>query len=134
MIVTYKPENAEPTKYKFRPNTIKASEAEMIEKRAGCSFEEWTQKVISGSATARRVLLWHCMRRDHPALRWEDTPDFAWSEVLIERELDELERFVAVIRETKALTEEEREAVLEEVEKEMAQRRAEGDSVPTSAS
>lgn len=133
MLVTYSPEGAEPQSFKFRPREIRASEAEMIERRAGKSFEQWAQDVVNGSATARRVLLWHLLRRQHPALKWEDTPDFAWSEILVEREYKELVDLRAAIANAKILEDSEREAALDEIDEEIAAREAAGDS-PTSAS
>lgn len=133
MLVTYTAEGAEPEVFKFRPRDIKASEAEMIEKRAGCSFEEWATKVVAGSAQARRVLLWSLLRRSHPALKWEDTPDFAWSELVVERETKELVMIREAIVKAKQLTEEERADALVELDEEISAREAAGDS-PTEAS
>lgn len=123
MLVIYAPENGAREEYPFRPNTIRVSESEMIEKRAGCSFEEWVGRVISGHAGARRVLLWHCIRRTHPALRFEDTPDFAWSELTIERELDELLKIRAAVEANRTLSDEDKAEALDSIDADIEERR-----------
>lgn len=90
MFVTYQPEGQEPTKWDFDPGRVRAAEAEMIEKRYGGNWDAWRNDVRSGSAKARRVLLWHLLRRQHHTLRYEDTPDFLMAEVLVEHSVAEL--------------------------------------------
>jgi hypothetical protein len=45
---------------------------------------------MSGSARARRVLLWHLIRREHPAHQFRDTPDFCDDEFEVVRTLEEI--------------------------------------------
>lgn len=90
MHVTYKPEGQEPQRWEFNPGRVRQSEAEIIEKRFGGNWDVWRNEVRSGSARARKVLLWHLLRREHHALRFEDTPDFFMDELLVEHSVAEL--------------------------------------------
>jgi hypothetical protein len=93
VFVTYRPEDqpAEAVqRWEFDPGRIRSVEAELIEKRYGQKFDVWRNDVRVGSAKARRVLLWHLLRRQHPVLRYEDTPDFLMDEVLVEHSVAEL--------------------------------------------
>jgi len=91
MRVTYAPEGGAEQVWDFDPKRVRASEAEAIERRAGESWDAWLLNVQSGQMRARRVLLWHLLRRDHPTLRYEDTPDFFAGEVVVEHTRAELE-------------------------------------------
>lgn len=93
MWVTYKPEDqpAEAAqRWEFNPDRVRTSEAELIEKRYGANWDTWRNDVRAGSARARRVLLWHLIRRKHNTLRYEDTPDFYMDELLVEHSVAEL--------------------------------------------
>lgn len=90
MIVTYAPEGHEPQSWEFDPGKVRASRAEMIERRAGESWETWLMQVQQGSMRARRVLLWHLMSQTHPTLRYEDAPDFMAGELTIQHTRAEL--------------------------------------------
>lgn len=94
MDVTYKPEGGEAQSWNFQAGEVTMTEAERIEQHAGCVWDEWVNRLQSGSARARRVLLWHLMRRQHPMLRYEDTPDFRVSELSIEYDAVELQRML----------------------------------------
>lgn len=90
MIVTYKPEDDAEQRWEFDPKRVRASKAEMIEKRFGESWDMFLANIQQGSMRARRVLLWHLLTLEHPALRWEDTPDFFAAELLVEYSVAEL--------------------------------------------
>lgn len=91
MFVTYKPEDGtEAQTWEFDPRKVRASRAEMIEKRAGENWETWLMQVQQGSMRARRVLLWHLMSMPHPGMRYEDTPDFYAGELEIQHSAAEL--------------------------------------------
>lgn len=90
MFVTYRPADGDEQKWEFDPDKVRASQAELIEKRAGVSFDTWHNQVRSGGVKARRVLLWHLICRTHHTLRYEDTPDFALGELLVEHSAQEL--------------------------------------------
>ncbi|MDM4722747.1 hypothetical protein QTQ03_25275 [Micromonospora sp. WMMA1363] len=93
MWVTYRPEDQPDEaeqRWEFNSERVRTSEAEIIEKRYGANWDTWRNDVRSGSAKARRVLLWHLLRREHPRLRYEDTPDFLMAELLVEHSVAEL--------------------------------------------
>lgn len=91
MRVTYKPEDGSPPQvWDFNPNRVRVSEQVIVEKQFGGTWLEFKTGVMSGSAHARRVLLWHLTRREHPAHQFRDTPDFFDDELLIERTLAEV--------------------------------------------
>lgn len=132
MHVTYTPEGGTPTRWEFRPDRVRQSEAELVEKRYGNgkTWEQFCAEVQAGSIRARRVLLWHLMRTDpakpHPTLRFEDTPDFYVGEVKVEHDVDEL----LAIRERVAqseIGEGEREQALAMVDADIAAARARGE-------
>jgi len=90
MFVRYAPEGGQEQSWEFDPHQVRAAEAEVIEKRYGKGYEEWVNGVRSGEVKARRVLLWHLLRRQHHTLRFEDTPDFLLSELVCEHSVAEL--------------------------------------------
>lgn len=111
MIVTYTPEDGDPQRWEFDPGRVRQSEAEVVEKRCGTTYDKWRAAIVSGEAKARRVLLWHLLRRQHHTLRYEDTPDFYMDDLKVEHTRGEL----LTLRERvlKAnLPEDERDAVL----------------------
>jgi hypothetical protein len=85
MRVAYTPTDpaaGDPQTWTFDPGRIRASEAETIEKRYGDRWEAFLSDVKGGSIRARRVMLWHLLRTAHPALKYEDTPDFFADELV----------------------------------------------------
>lgn len=92
MFVTYTPEDQsdQAQSWEFDPRKIRASRAEMIEKRAGENWETWLMQVQQGNMRARRVLLWHLLSMPHPGMRYEDTPDFYAGELEIQHTKAEL--------------------------------------------
>lgn len=94
MFVKYRPEDSadgDPQDWVFVAGRVKASKAEMIEKRYGKPWGMFSSAILAGEAHARRVLLWHLLSTAHPAFRWEDTPDFAMDEFTVEHSYAELE-------------------------------------------
>lgn len=90
MFVTFNdPQQEQPQTWTFDAGRVKASLAEMIEKRAGESFEAWVMSVRAGKARARRVLLWHLISLQHP-IKFEDTPDFAFEDLKVEHSAAEV--------------------------------------------
>lgn len=111
MHVTYRPEGDAEQRWEFDPTRVRASKAEMIEKRFGESWDVFLASIQQGSMRARRVLLWHLLTLAHPGLRFEDAPDFFADELLVEytvAELNEIRTRVA----SKMPAGEEREQVL----------------------
>ncbi|WIM97707.1 hypothetical protein ACTOB_001255 [Actinoplanes oblitus] len=90
MFVTYSPEDGDQQRWEFNPDRVRQSKAEMIEKRYGANWDQFRAGVQSGDSRARRVLLWHLMSMEHPAMRIEDVPDFCMGELKVEHSRGEL--------------------------------------------
>lgn len=90
MYVTYRPEDGPEQRWVFDAKRVRASKAEMIEKRFGDTWESFIAAVQSGNMRARRVLLWHLLTLEHHGMRFEDTPDFFADELLVEHSVAEL--------------------------------------------
>jgi hypothetical protein len=85
MRIAYTPKNpadGDAQVWDFDPGRIRASEAEIIEKRYAGRWENFLADVKGGSIRARRVLLWHLLRTAHHTLKFEDTPDFFADELV----------------------------------------------------
>lgn len=92
MYVTYAPEDGSPPReWDFDPGRIRASEAEVLERQFGGNWDEFQLGVQAGNMRARRVMLWHLIRRDHPTLRFDDAPDFFADELKVQFTSKELE-------------------------------------------
>ncbi|WP_433232410.1 hypothetical protein ACQP2H_10550 [Micromonospora sp. CA-248260] len=120
MIVTYTPEGDAAQEWEFSTGRIKASEAEILQKRFGGTWDEFKVGVLKGDVRARRVMLWHCLRRDHHTLRFEDMPDFYDSELELEFTKSELEGIRAQVATAGGLAEEERESTLAALDAQIA--------------
>lgn len=90
MYVTYTPEDGDKREWSFRPGRVRVSEQVLIEKKSGMRWDEWVSNCKMGNASARRVLLWHLLRLEHPHYRFEDVPDFYADELLVELSVPEL--------------------------------------------
>lgn len=134
MLVTYSPEGAEkPSVWEFDPKRVRQSAAELIEKRYGGRYDEFVEAVQRGQAKARRVLLWHLMVRDgHPSLRYEDVPDFYMGDLEVDYSIDDLQSLRGQIAES-SMADDEREAMLERLDLEIATRLGKADSTELTA-
>ncbi len=97
MRVTYSPADGTPQTWDFKPLLVRAAAAEVIEKRSELRYDEWIDATLAGSVKARRVLLWHLHAITYPVYKFEDTPDFAMGELVVDRDLDELIEWRKVI-------------------------------------
>ena len=121
MQVTYKPED-HPDRHQtwdFNPNRVRQSRAEMIEKRYGARYADWTNEVQRGEARARRVLLWHLMSMDHPGVKLEDVPDFMMEEVEVDYSISDLQKLRVSVAES-AMDDANKETTLERLDLEIA--------------
>jgi len=121
MKVTYAPDGSEPQEWTWDPGDVRQSEAEAIQKRFGGTWDDFAAGIRSGDAKARRILLWHFQRQQHPQLRYEDTPDFRMRELRVEYDLDELIQIRDRVLKAD-LSSDERDAVLAGVEYEISER------------
>jgi hypothetical protein len=86
----YKPEGQPEQSWTFRPGKLRRTVASQLQSVYGKPWDVFTVEVQQGNIDARAVALWHCMRTEHPLLKFGDLPDFAADEVLVEYEADEL--------------------------------------------
>ena len=81
-------------KYEFDSEKLMLSEARSIEKVCGCTFQEWSERLQSGSMEALAALVWIVQKRENPELRFSEV-DFAIGSVEIdEDEVDEVNPIV----------------------------------------
>jgi len=128
MHVTYKPEDGTEQRWEFDPNRVRASAAEVIEKRYGQNWSKFCADVQSGNMRARRVLLWHLLAREHHTLRVEDVPDFYADELLVEHTADELLAIKDRLRKA-TIAEDEREQMLTALDIEISEAIARGEEL-----
>lgn len=100
MFVTYRPDGEVEQEWEIDLDDLTASEGEKVERQwrkvtanPKATFDEWVESLYSGGMQARRLLLWHLMRREHPGLRYEDTPDFRRRQIVAEFSRGELKTF-----------------------------------------
>lgn len=133
MRITYTPEDGSETRvWDFSPRRVRQSEAAIIERQYGKPYEQFVPEAQAGSARALRVLMWHLMRKDHPALRFEDVPDFFMDEIQLQHSVEELREAKSNIEKAGGLDPAEREVALALIESRIvlaeAEAAAEGDS------
>ncbi|MCY0956225.1 hypothetical protein [Streptomyces sp. H27-H5] len=110
MYLVYQPEGSdEPKRWKYNPRKLMSAEREMLERRTGLPFTEFSQDVLRGNSVCRRALLFMYLKRDHPGVKYDDV-DFAWDELELEYSRSELELMRAEAAER--ATGEERAAAL----------------------
>lgn len=90
MFVTYTPEDGDAQTWEFLPDRVRSTEQVIVEKHYGGTWAEFCAGVMKGQAHARRVLLCHLIRRQHPALQLRDTPDFMGCELVVRQSLAEV--------------------------------------------
>lgn len=90
MFLIYQPEGStEPTRFKYNPRKLMSAEREMLERKTGKDFSDFTSAVLSGNSLCRRALLYMYLKRDHPTIKWDEV-DFAWDELKLEYSKQEL--------------------------------------------
>jgi hypothetical protein len=114
----YTPDGAnEPKRFKYQPQKLLSAEREMLERRTGLDFAEFTQKVLKGNGACRRALLFMYLKREHPTLRYEDV-DFAWDQLTLEFSRSEYLQMREEI--SKTLTGDDLAIALEQIDAEIA--------------
>lgn len=147
MIVTYSPDGQEAQVWSFNARRVRESRIEMIERRlgklvgekGGVPYDQFQVDLMQGSASARRVLLWHLLSLEHPSLRIDDV-DPLRGELEVEPTKQELaewrDTFVAIGGESE--DDPQRELMLKELDRRIAAAPDDDDGgkapAPTSAS
>jgi len=118
MRITYQPsspDRGDPKTWIIDPKRIPASEAELLEKHYGDRpWDLLVRHAQQGNTAARRLILWYCMRQDHPRAHanLRDVPDFFTGELLVESSPAELVEMRDQVVKSRALTESELEVFL----------------------
>jgi hypothetical protein len=89
--ITYAPRDGEQREWVWKPAEMESHEAELIEDAMDLPYMSCVSKFLAGSTRARRALLWVLLRRDHPALQF-DQVRFRLDEVASEFDEEELAR------------------------------------------
>lgn len=111
MYVIYKPSDGDEQVWEYDPNKLMCAEREVIEKRTGMRFADWTEEVVQGGSLARRALLYVMLKRTHPTIKWDDV-DFAWDQLDVEFSREEfLEIRQAILDDDTVSTDEKTQAL-----------------------
>ncbi|MEU4150831.1 hypothetical protein [Streptomyces sp. NPDC026659] len=118
MYLVYQPEGSEePKRFKYNPRKLMSPEREMLERKTGKDFSDFTSAVLSGNSLCRRALLYMFLKREHPTIRWDDV-DFAWDELRLEYSKQELTQMREAVSEN--TTGDERAATLAQLDEQIA--------------
>jgi hypothetical protein len=100
MYLVYKPEGSEePKRWRYDPRKLMDPEREMLERKTGRNFSQFTQDVLEGNSQCRRALLYMFKKREHPTIRYEDV-GFAWDELELQYSKGELRQIRDQVAET----------------------------------
>lgn len=119
MFVTYRPAGEPEQHFEFTRKRLRSLDGIAIEKVYGGKIADFFKEAQQGGMTARRVLLWHLMRKTHPQLKYVDTPDFCDEELVVEHSVEELGELVDSVRKSRSVDEETREQILAELGREI---------------
>jgi hypothetical protein len=114
MHVVYAPEDGDKREWDFKGHRILTSEAEALEKVTGISLAEFSPRLMSGSATAKRGLLWLLLRREEPSTRYSSV-DFPIGDLTVEMDDEEKAGFRDTIMRAPGLSDDERRAAIAEL-------------------
>lgn len=120
MHIVYAPEGNDPQVWEFDADKVRSSVCEQIERTYGENYDAWATGVQRGNARARRVLLWHLTRLDHPTLKYTDTPDFLRGELKVSYAVDELAAMRARVLKAD-VTDDQRQAALVAIDIDMTE-------------
>jgi hypothetical protein len=123
MWVTFTPEGGDKRDWHFVADDVWEDDAEAIEKAAGVAWDQWRNELRRGASRARRSLLWHLLRQDHPGLRFEDLQRYRKGELVVEFDVAELQVMRQNFLDSPRLTEDERHDLVADVDKEIAKAR-----------
>ena len=71
MKFVYTAEGADSLEWDFQPGKLMNAEAEAIERLTGMTFVTWQKAVLEGSVRAVHGLLYVMLKRDNPALKYD---------------------------------------------------------------
>jgi hypothetical protein len=111
VILNYSPAEGDKQVFPFKPEKLMSVEAEILERITDWTFAEFQMKLISGSARARRCMLWILQKRQHPTLRLDDVQPLV-GEVELEFEREELLNMRDAAEASRQGSEQDRENVI----------------------
>lgn len=112
MIINYRPDGQPAQQWDWHADQVRSSEAELIEKRFDGTWDAFLLAVTQGSMRARRILLWHLLRIEHPTLKPEDVDPLA-GELVVEFDKGELQQmYDAAVAQADRIPEDKRDMVL----------------------
>lgn len=121
MILIYKPDGQEQQQWLVQLGKLRVMETEAIEKRTGLAYgTEFKAELLKGATRARRALLWTYLRREHPALRFEDV-DFCDDELELQMDRDELAESRARLLATDDMDADIKVLTLAEIDRQLAE-------------
>lgn len=123
MIITFSPAGEPSHRFEWTPDEVRSDEAELMELKFGDTWDTFNQLLLKGSMRARRVLLWHLQRRDHPTLKFEDV-SFPAGSVHLEFNVDEYQKLRKGAETAAGITDEQREQALKMIDAEIAKAEA----------
>lgn len=119
MYLVYSPEGSdEPQRFKYLPKKLRSADREMLERKTGLNYGQFTQDVMQGNSVCRRALLYMFLRREHRNLSFEDV-DFAWDELTLEYSKGELHAIRAEVEANAPA--DARAAALEKIDQQIAE-------------
>lgn len=83
MQFTYQPDGADARTWEYDPNSFPNNEMEIVERKTGFTWAQFTEALLTGSALAVHALLWVYLRRKDRTLSW-DSVVFTLSETALE--------------------------------------------------
>ncbi|MFA7117119.1 MAG: hypothetical protein WC140_07835 [Bacteroidales bacterium] len=120
MIVTYSPAGQDNQVWTWDPGQVRAKDAELIEDKFGGTWDEFNLQLLQGRMRARRVLLWHLLRSEHPTIRIDDI-DFAASELTLDLQPAELQLMREGIQKAAGLSEDKRDLALQLIDQQITE-------------
>ncbi|MFJ8818211.1 hypothetical protein [Amycolatopsis thermoflava] len=120
MIVTYSPSGQDVQVWTWDPNQVRAKDAELIEDKFDGTWDEFKVQLLQGRMRARRVLLWHLLRGDHPTIKLDDI-DFVAEELKLELQPQELQEMRDAVAKATSVPTGKRELALELLDRQIAE-------------
>ncbi|GAA4663271.1 hypothetical protein [Streptomyces youssoufiensis] len=115
MILVYAPDEGEAQRWDVATLRIAATEAEAVERVTGLTWEEVKQGAQKGSMRALRALAWVLVKRGAPTLRYGQF-DPATHELGVDYDADERAAIREAIATSTEVSEDEREALLAQID------------------
>lgn len=110
MELIYAPEGQAEQRWPVDLGRLRVAECEAIERRTGMTYGvEFKERLLAGSTSARRALLWTLLRREHHTMPYADV-DFADGELTLTFDLDELRAIREALDDEPTLTDDQRAA------------------------